>query len=145
MLQRGMEGTGIIHSGVAATTGCIFNRHSHIRRNISTRANQNCLHCYVLLLTVDYGWLLWLLSFLQAISPNVTFMLTETTENRHENDSCPVFLITNYSVIHNERIKRLYRMTDFFCGLPNSRKAQPIGRQHFTRTAENSDFCAQFF
>ncbi len=62
------------------------------------------------------------MSFLQTILPDVTFMLTETTENRHENDSCPVFFITNSSVIHNERLKRLYRMTDFFMVYQIARK-----------------------
>ena len=36
-------------------------------------------------------------------------------------------------------------MTDFFCGLPNSRKAQPIVKQHFTRTAEKFRFLRTIF
>jgi len=45
---------------------------------------------------------------------DVAFMFTKTPEKHLENGIDPQLFITNSSVVHYERSKRLYRTTDFF-------------------------------
>ncbi len=101
-----------------------FNKHLYLHCDNLTRWIQNYLHYYVRLSSVTYVWLLRRQFSRQTISRNVIFPLTKTAENRLQSDMRQMFFITNSSVVHIERLKRLIGMTAF------SRACQTLGKHN---------------
>ena len=65
-------------------------------------------------MSIAYGCLFCLQFFRRTILQDAILSLSETPENRLENGLHLVFFITNSSIVHIERLKRLIGMTALF-------------------------------
>jgi len=124
--------------------GSVFNRYSYSLPNILTRGKQNSLHCYVLLSSVAYAWLLWQQFSLLTILRNVMLTLTESPENRLENDMHQVFFITNSSAVHIERLKRSIGIAAFLVAYQITKKHNPLKNNTLHRRLKISFFADNF-